>query len=43
MEDVDYDSIHFFICDNKKVIAYLRAYYVNEKTLQILLCKVFSW
>ena len=35
MDDVDYDSIHFFICDNKKVLAYLRAYYVDKNTLQI--------
>ena len=24
MDDVDYDSYHFFICDDKKVMAYLR-------------------
>lgn len=35
MDDVDYQSMHFFYKENNKVIAYLRAYYVDKKTIKI--------
>lgn len=38
MDNIDYQSLHFFITDdNNKVIAYLRAYYIdeNEKVIKI--------
>lgn len=30
MDDVDYKSLHCFLSDDKKVCAYLRAFYVDE-------------
>lgn len=35
MDDVDYKSIHFFYKEDHKVIAYLRAYYIDNKTIKI--------
>ena len=30
MDDIDYHSIHFFFQENNKVIAYLRAFYIDS-------------
>lgn len=35
MDDIDYDSLHFFFVDNKKVVAYLRAYDIGNNTIKI--------
>ncbi len=36
MDDIDYDAYHFFYMDNDKVVAYLRAFNVEDNnTLQI--------
>ena len=31
MDDIDYESYHFFIKDGERIIAYLRAYYTDEE------------
>lgn len=31
MDNIDYDSLHCFFMEDNKVIAYLRAFYVNNK------------
>ena len=30
MDDIDYDSLHCFVLENQRVIAYLRAFYLNQ-------------
>lgn len=35
MDDIDYNSLHCFFMEEGKVIAYLRAYYINEKVVKI--------
>lgn len=30
MDDIDYDSLHCFICEKNKVLAYLRAFYKDD-------------
>ena len=31
MDDIDYDSFHMFYTDGKRVVAYLRAFYIDDK------------
>ena len=31
MDDIDYESYHFFMKENDRIIAYLRAYYTDEE------------
>lgn len=35
MDDIDYKSIHCFFKENNRVIAYLRAFYSDEKIVKI--------
>ena len=42
LDDVDYQSYHFFIEENKKVIAYLRAYYVDDTKKVVKLGRVLT-
>lgn len=35
MDDIDYDSLHCFFVEDNKVIAYLRAFYVEENVVRI--------
>lgn len=43
MDDVDYKSLHcFFMDDNHKVAAYLRAYYPDEKTDVVKIGRVLT-
>ena len=35
LDDVDYKSIHFYILEDKRVIAYLRAFYENDAVIKI--------
>ncbi|MBQ8606352.1 MAG: GNAT family N-acetyltransferase [Clostridia bacterium] len=35
LDDVDYESRHLFLLQDDRVIAYLRAYYSDENTVQI--------
>lgn len=35
MDDIDYDSLHCFFMEEKRVSAYLRAFYINEDTVKI--------
>ncbi len=35
MDDVDYDSFHFFFEENGRVVAYLRAFYSDDDTMLI--------
>ena len=40
LDDVDYRSIHFYFCENQKVVAYFRAFFADEqsKVMQIGRC-----
>ena len=42
LDDIDYQSYHFFIEENKKVIAYLRAYYVDDTKKVVKLGRVLT-
>ena len=35
LDDVDYKSIHFYILEDKRVVAYLRAFYENDAVIKI--------
>lgn len=35
MDDVDYDSLHCFFAEDNKVIAYLRAFYIEDNIVKI--------
>ena len=35
MDDVDYKSRHFYLFEDNKVIAYLRAFYIDNDTVKI--------
>ncbi len=35
MDDIDYDSLHCFFIEDNKVIAYLRAFYVDKNIVKI--------
>lgn len=35
MDDVDYNSLHCFFTEERKVIAYLRAYYVGDGVVKV--------
>ncbi|MBE6789364.1 MAG: GNAT family N-acetyltransferase [Ruminococcaceae bacterium] len=35
MDGVDYQSRHFFLEENGKILAYLRAYYIDDDTVKI--------
>ncbi len=35
MDDIDYDSLHCFFMEDNKVIAYLRAFYIEENVVKI--------
>lgn len=35
MDDVDYNSLHCFFLEDRKVIAYLRAYYVGDGVVKV--------
>lgn len=35
MDDTDYESLHVFYEEDGRVVAYLRAYYKNDKVVQI--------
>lgn len=42
MDDVDYRSLHCFLQENNTVVAYLRAYYKNEKDGIVQIGRVLS-
>lgn len=42
MDDIDYDSYHLFFEADKKVVAYLRAYYKNNDKSVIYVGRVLS-
>ncbi len=35
MDDADYESCHFFLWENQKICAYMRAFYKGEKDVRI--------
>ncbi len=35
LDDIDYESLHCFMVENGRVAAYLRAFYIDEKTVRI--------
>lgn len=35
MDDIDYDSIHFYIWEGNRVVAYLRAYFIDDNTIKL--------
>lgn len=35
MDNIDYDSLHCFFMNDNKVVAYLRAFYLNEDVVKI--------
>ena len=35
MDDVDYDSLHCFFVEDNKVIAYLRAFYIEDNIVKL--------
>ncbi len=35
IDGVDFDAFHFYLEEDGKIVAYLRAYYVDDKTLRI--------
>ncbi len=42
MDDVDYDSHHFFLEEDGRVIAYLRAYFIDDKKTAMKIGRVIS-
>ena len=42
MDDIDYISHHFFIKEGKRIIAYLRAYYTDDKNKIIKIGRVLT-
>ena len=42
MDDIDYKAMHFFLKENEKTIAYLRAYYYNEEHSVVKIGRVLS-
>lgn len=35
IDDIDYDSLHCFFMEDNRVVAYLRAFYINENVVKI--------
>lgn len=42
MDDVDYKAKHFFLKENDKILAYLRAYYYNDEHSVVKIGRVLS-
>lgn len=42
MDDIDYKSMHFFFMENEKVIAYLRAFYPDDKQNTVKIGRVLT-
>lgn len=42
LDDIDYDSLHLFFEENKRIVAYLRAYYINGKKTEVKIGRVLT-
>lgn len=42
MDDIDYESIHFFYMENDKVVAYLRAFYKDNDKEDVQIGRVLT-
>ena len=42
MDDIDYKSVHFFLEEDNKVLAYLRAFYHNDDKTVVKLGRVLT-
>ncbi len=35
LDGIDFNALHFYLCEGGKIFAYLRAFYVDENTIRI--------
>ncbi len=42
LDDIDYDSIHFFLENDNRVVAYLRAFYKNSDKTEVKIGRVLT-
>ena len=42
LDDIDYESLHLFFEENKRIVAYLRAYYINGEKTEVKIGRVLT-
>lgn len=42
LDDIDYDSLHLFFEEDARIIAYLRAYYINDEKTAVKIGRVLT-